>query len=183
MANLEGLEGLSPEEKAERLVEMYKKLESDTDRGIQKVRQQFETVEAKLQYNEEAKKVAKDNEYLVELQKSNPQLAEKICSEEYGIDLQTALDKLGKKEPSTVDYDAIVNAKIEERSVKEAIKEFKERANLEGDQLKEFEKEFAELTEGKKLTGENVKKYLKISLKEVVPDYNAKEMEAKSMSM
>lgn len=187
---LEKLNELSPEEKAAKLQELYlqevearKKLQSDTDRWVQKVLEEKKYLEAVNEVME-----SKGNLRLLELWDENPQLADKIAKDKFWVTKEEAVKYwkdngfIGWDEPqkqwlSKEDIKEL----IQQEKVNEYINNFK--SNLWEEEYAKWYAEFKDLTDGKKLTAENVKKYIRLAQKEAIPDTTSIEKHAKEIAL
>lgn len=184
---MEGLNDLTPEEKVAKLIDAYKdanlraeqaeiarkKQESDISRGINKLKDEKDYF---LMMKENATKLMKDKNYFVELVQKDEVLAKAVLDEYF--DWMTIEEAMAQ-----VDADKQVHQPVSKKTIEETVKEittkqeveniinnFKNQSKLTPEQLEAFNKEFADITEWKRLTKDNVNKYLRLSFKEALPD-------------
>ena len=142
---LENLDALSPEDKeklAETVSEQYKQLQSSTTKGIQ---QMNEAIKFFKSSNGDMDKIA-------ELSKENPDVAKIVLDKFY--DGKT-LEELNPAKPETTDdVDTKVKAALESQKVADTLAATV--AQLPEEVKAKFQEEFADITEGKKLTSETV---------------------------
>ncbi|HPC34636.1 MAG TPA: hypothetical protein PLP73_03150, partial [Candidatus Absconditabacterales bacterium] len=124
----------------------FKKLQSDSERGVQKIINEKKEVETFLdRYENAISTVSADNSKLVDIYDNDPKVAERILSKFYGgMSIDEFVDEYldGKRPAKKVDYD-----KLKEKAKAEARKEIEaEEANsyLQS-KLKKFTSEEQEL--------------------------------------
>ena len=175
---MEDLKGLSQEELEVKIAaanESYKNLESNADRGAQKVLDDKKLAERALTAIAE---IDGDNEKFVELYNNDPKLGDYLLKTVFKGASIDDFKKGGTKSPKPEweDFDAkrlkkTIEEKVESVSSK-LPKEIKEK----------FDAEYKELTDWKKLTKDNVEKYIKMALREVQPDFSQEELDARVLS-
>jgi hypothetical protein len=71
------------------------------------------------------------------------------------------------------------------KEVDHTVKKFLKESNLSEEEQEAFDKEFKEISEGKKLDESNIDKYLRLAFIEAVPskDYKSVEKDAKDMAV
>ena len=138
----------------------YKALESNTEKGAQSLLWEKKKMEKAI---ETFKNVNADPEKLEALLNEDKELWQFILDKFY--DGQSIDDIKNKKWPN---IDEIVEQKLNQKEVDKKLSSVKDQ--LPDDLLEKFNTEFEELTEGKKLTADNVQKYIKNALSNVSDD-------------
>jgi hypothetical protein len=133
----------------------------------------------------------KDKNYFVDLLSKDEGLAKAVLNEFFdGISIEDALAQVDedpkkeyttKKQVSNVE-DTVKNILIKEK-VESKINKFIKDVALSAQDKEAFDREFAELIEGKKLDATNVDKYLRLAYKEALPDSDFKQVENTAMQM
>ena len=179
LLKMEDLNGLSQEDlqaKIEEANTKFKDLQSNSDRGVQKVIAEKKLSEKALK---SIKQIDGDNDKFVELYNDDPELGEYILENVFdwaSIDDFTSGSEV-KAKPVKEDFEAF----YEKKRIEETLEKVSWKLSPE---IKEkFDTEFADLTEWKKLTKDSVKKYIKIALKEASPDFSNEELLAKTYSV
>ena len=138
----------------------YKALESNTEKGAQSLLWEKKKMEKAI---ETFKNVNADPEKLEALLNEDKELWQFILDKFY--DGQSIDDIKNKKWPN---IDEIVEQKLNQKEVDKKLSSVKDQ--LPDDLLEKFNTEFEELTEGKKLTADNIQKYIKNALSNVSDD-------------
>lgn len=138
----------------------YKALESNTEKGAQSLLWEKKKMEKAI---ETFKNVNADPEKLEALLNEDKELWQFILDKFY--DGQSIDEIKNKKWPN---IDEIVEQKLNQKEVEKKLSSVKDQ--LPDDLLEKFNTEFEELTEGKKLTADNVQKYIKNALSNVSDD-------------
>lgn len=138
----------------------YKALESNTEKGAQSLLWEKKKMEKAI---ETFKNVNADPEKLEALLNEDKELWQFILDKFY--DGQSIDNIKNKKWPN---IDEIVEQKLNQKEVDKKLSSVKDQ--LPDDLLEKFNTEFEELTEGKKLTADNVQKYIKNALSNVSDD-------------
>ena len=138
----------------------YKALESNTEKGAQSLLWEKKKMEKAI---ETFKNVNADPEKLEALLNEDKELWQFILDNFY--DGQSIDDIKNKKWPN---IDEIVEQKLNQKEVDKKLSSVKDQ--LPDDLLEKFNTEFEELTEGKKLTADNIQKYIKNALSNVSDD-------------
>lgn len=138
----------------------YKALESNTEKGAQSLLWEKKKMEKAI---ETFKNVNADPEKLEALLNEDKELWQFILDKFY--DGQSIDDIKNKKWPN---IDEIVEQKLNQKEVDKKLSSVKDQ--LPDDLLEKFNTEFEELTEGKKLTADNVQKYIKNALSNISDD-------------
>jgi len=182
---MEELENLSPEEKVAKLLEAYKeanqkasqaeearkKQESDISRGINKLKEEKDYF---LLMKDEATKLMKDKNYFVDLLDKDEVLAKAVLDEYFdGMTVEDAMaqvtwDKVVKKTIDSKDIEKKIEEITTKKEVDSIISNFTSKLTEEQKEL--FNKEFNDIIEWKKLSKENINKYLRLAFKEALPD-------------
>lgn len=196
---MEGLDNLSPEEKVAKLLEAYKeanqkasqaeearrKQESDISRGINKLKEEKDYF---LLMKDEASKLMKDKNYFVDLMWKDEVLAKAVLDEYFDwLSIEDALAQVDDWRRAPAVSKKTIEETIKEISTKQeldnTINKFIQDSKLTPEQLEAFNKEFADITEWKRLNKDNVNKYLRLSFKEALPDVDLNiERDAREMA-
>lgn len=178
LISLDDLTDLSQEELQAKITEAnqkYQELQSNSERWVQKV-----IAEKKL--SEKALKsiadINGDNDKFVELYESDKELGEYILKNVFnGATIEEFKTGGWKAKPATENFEEFYQKKQAEERLEKVTSKLSKEAK------ERFDAEFTELTDGKKLTKENLDKYIKIVLKEIEPDFSEEIQEARSMAM
>lgn len=178
LLNLDDLQDLSQEELQAKIQEAntkYQELQSNSDRWVQKVLDEKKLAEKSLKALGE---INGDNDKFVELYNQDKKLGEYILKNVFnGASIEEFQAGGVKAKPVTENFEEFYQKKqIEERLEKITSK-------LSPEAKEKFELEFEDLTDGKKLTKENVDKYIKITLKEIEPDFSDEIQEARAFAI
>lgn len=200
--NMEELNALNPEEKANKLLEiaqqatakakqeadLRKQLESAQEKWVQKL---LDDKKYQDLMRSEASKLKLDADYFVDLLWKDENLAKAVLDEYFGwmtieaalaqVDGQKKQDIKTKKEKQEIDR--TFEEMYTKKEVEKVSKEFMSKANLNAEEKTAFDKEFAELTEGKKLTEANIEKYLRLAFREAMPDVDVRRIERDALDM
>lgn len=178
LLNIEEITSLSGEELQAKIDEANTKftdLQSNSDRWVQKVLDEKRLSEKALKAIAE---INWDNAKLVDLYETDPKLGNYLLQNVFnGASIDDFRDGGSWAKTITEDFDTKYQAKRIEETIEEVS------SKLPKDVQEKFDAEFKDLTEGKKLTKENVDKYIKMALREANPDYSKEEMEARVHSM
>lgn len=180
LINLEDLEGLNQEqiiEKINEANELHKKNVADSDRWVQKILENSKLAEGAI---EALAEINGDSSKFADLYKKDPKQWEYLLKKVFGW---VTYEQFMAWEPKNDGN--LTKAQMEEfYQQKEIEKELDSVNSKLSDEWKEaFKKEFDDIVEGKKLTKDNIKKYIKMALREVEPDMSLLEQEAKSSSI
>jgi hypothetical protein len=88
-----------------------------------------------------------------------------------------------EQKQSAKNVEETVDELMARKEVAKITKTFVENAKLDADEKKLFDSEFAELTEGKKLSEANIEKYLRLALRESMPNVDVKKIEREAAEM
>lgn len=187
--DLEEINDLPPEEKAQKLLEiaqqatakakqeeeMRKQLESAQEKWVQKL---LDDKKYQDLMRSEAQKLKLDANYFADLLGKDETLAKAVLDEYFwGITVDDALAQVNPEIKKSLiekkdekDLDAKLEAKIVQKEVSKTVKEFVSKANLSKDEKEAFDKEFADITEWKSLNEANIEKYLRLALREALPE-------------
>lgn len=156
--------------------EAKKKHESDTDAGVKKILDEKKYLEL---ISSEAKVLMKNKNYFPELLAKDEGLAKKVLDEFFdGISIEDAMAQVDDKEAKAKvetkakekEVEDTVKAILTKTKVEEKVTKFMSKAKLSDEDKTAFDKEFKDLTEGKKLDTENIDKYLRLAFKEALPE-------------
>lgn len=161
-------------------VEEYKELQSNIERGMQKVLKQSKERERELEtlkkVVQEVWSVSQDPAYLVELHEREPEVAQKILDQYYwGIDIDSFEEQLTwvKKTPK-IDAKKIkeeakqeLRQEMEKESVQKKFKKLVEKLEIEWEDLKKFTSTYNELVDGRDIKPDQVFRFAKLAHIEV----------------
>lgn len=202
LLNLDELNSLSPEEKADKLLEiaqqasakakqeeeLRRKLESAQEKWVQKL---LDDKKYQDLMRTEASKLKQDADYITDLLQKDDVLAKAILDEYFGwISVEDALAQVNqdkqtkyKEQTNTKKIEETVANIVTSKEVTRIQNQFISKAKLSEEEKQAFEKEFTELTEWKKLNEANVEKYLRLALREALPDMDVKKIERDALDM
>lgn len=142
-------------------VSEYKELESNTERWAQNLLWEKKKLEKAI---ETFNNVNSDPEKLDKLMEDEPELWKFIIDKFFN---GKSLDEIKKSKPN---IDDIVEQKLNQKEVEKKLSSVI--AQLPEDLVEKFNEEFKDLTDGKKLTADNVQKYIKNTLSNISEDDN-----------
>lgn len=170
----EDLSDLSPEELQDLVIETqneYNALKSNSDRWVSKVLQEKKMLEQVVQL------VIDDESKLAEIASKNQDLANKVSQKLYWKEYSDQM-----KVKNDADVDTIVEQKLMQQKVNDRIDKICSQLPTEEDQ-KKFREEFFELTDGKKLSNDNIDKFVRASLAVVSDSGNVDISKVKEISV
>lgn len=154
----------------------YKELQSNIERGMQKVLKVSKEREKKEHLLErvldEVWNVAQDQSHLIKISEKEPEVAQMILDRYYnGISIDdfeeqiTGERKTPKLDPNKIKQEAKeeIRRELNDESVKKKLSKVIEKLWLKWEELKKFKSNYEELTEGKTISQDNVKRYIKLA--------------------
>ena len=170
---LDDLQDLSTEELAELVIqnqENYSKLQSSTTKWAQDLLEEKKSLEKAMSM------VVKDKESLAWLYETDPELAKKVSKKLFWD------EEIPTTQKKTEDIQTIVNRAMFQRTIDDKIGNVS--SQLWGDAKEQFEKDFAELTEWREITKDNLDKFIKAALSLVSVDVDGEQVDlARTISM
>jgi hypothetical protein len=136
----------------------YKELESNTERWAQSLLGEKKKLEKAI---DTFKNVNSNPEALDKLMESDPEIWQFIIDKFFD---GKSIDEIKKK----TNIDDIVDQRLNQKEVEKKLSSVREQ--LPEDLIEKFDEEFKDLTEGKKLSSENVQKYIKNALSNISED-------------
>lgn len=172
---------------AEEVEAMKKEMQSNSEKGVQKLiaeKKEVERVAAELP--KAIGKVAEDKAYLVQLNDSDPKLAKIILDSYYdGMDIdayKTSIDfKEDLSDPEVYRKKLESEAKrlADARDIERAKEAFVSEMKMDDDEKSKFEEAFSERTQLKTFKADDVRKHLEKAYREITPDTDSKDMKVK----
>jgi len=139
-------------------VSEYKELESNTERWAQSLLWEKKKLEKAI---DTFKNVNSNPDALDKLMESDPEIWQFIIDKFFD---GKSIDEIKKK----TNIDDIVDQRLNQKEVDKKLSSVREQ--LPEDLIEKFDEEFKDLTEGKKLSSENVQKYIKNALSNISED-------------
>jgi len=136
----------------------YKELESNTERWAQSLLWEKKKLEKAI---DTFKNVNSNPEALDKLMESDPEIWQFIIDKFFD---GKSIDEIKKK----TNIDDIVDQRLNQKEVDKKLSSVRDQ--LPEDLIEKFDEEFKDLTEGKKLSSENVQKYIKNALSNISED-------------
>ncbi len=136
----------------------YKELESNTERWAQSLLWEKKKLEKAI---DTFKNVNSNPDALDKLMESDPEIWQFIIDKFFD---GKSIDEIKKK----TNIDDIVDQRLNQKEVDKKLSSVREQ--LPEDLIEKFDEEFKDLTEGKKLSSENVQKYIKNALSNISED-------------
>ena len=155
--------------------EKFQKSASGAQKLLNQKKQLEQANKLKDQVIDTIAQMGKDQSYLLEVARENPEVAETILSKYYDwMSIEDFEEKVTGKRPEQSPEklrDQIrkeVEDSIKGQEVKKSVKRFIKEAWLTDEVLEKFEAELWDITEWKKLNPDNIHKYLKHAYNEIV---------------
>jgi len=139
-------------------VSEYKELESNTERWAQSLLWEKKKLEKAI---DTFKNVNSNPDALDKLMESDPEIWQFIIDKFFD---GKSIDEIKKK----TNIDDIVDQRLNQKEVDKKLSSVREQ--LPEDLIEKFDEEFKDLTDGKKLSSENVQKYIKNALSNISED-------------